>query len=129
MFADIVGFTAWSSIRDPAQVFTLLETLYSAFDEIAMRRGVFKVETIGDSYVSVCGLPEPREGHAVVMCRFARDCRRTMNEKVRELEVSLGPDTGDLKVKEASILAKLLLQSMNVSHSCFSFDSVSTVVQ
>jgi class 3 adenylate cyclase len=102
MFADIVGFTAWSSIRDPAQVFTLLETLYSAFDEIARKRGVFKVETIGDSYVSVCGLPEPREGHAVVMCRFARDCRRTMNEKVRKLEVTLGPDTGDLKVRYAN---------------------------
>ena len=30
MFADIAGFTAWSSTREPAQVFELLETLYSA---------------------------------------------------------------------------------------------------
>jgi hypothetical protein len=29
-------------------VFTLLETVYSAFDSIADRRNVFKVETIGD---------------------------------------------------------------------------------
>ena len=28
MFADIAGFTAWSSEREPSQVFTLLETLY-----------------------------------------------------------------------------------------------------
>jgi hypothetical protein len=35
VFADIVGFTAWSSTREPTQVFTLLETLYSAFDRIA----------------------------------------------------------------------------------------------
>ncbi len=28
MFADIVGFTAWSSTREPSQVFTLLETTY-----------------------------------------------------------------------------------------------------
>ena len=35
LFADIVGFTAWSSMREPAQVFVLLETLYSEFDEIA----------------------------------------------------------------------------------------------
>lgn len=47
MFADIVGFTAWSSTREPSQVFTLLETIYSDFDEIARRRKVFKVETIG----------------------------------------------------------------------------------
>jgi Adenylate and Guanylate cyclase catalytic domain len=49
LFADIAGFTAWSSERQPTQVFQLLETLYGAFDEIAKRRGVFKVETIGDS--------------------------------------------------------------------------------
>jgi hypothetical protein len=49
MFADISGFTAWSSTRDPSQVFTLLQNLYQAFDKIALRRRVFKVETIGDS--------------------------------------------------------------------------------
>jgi hypothetical protein len=35
MFADISGFTAWSSVREPAQVFTLLETIYSCFDKVA----------------------------------------------------------------------------------------------
>jgi class 3 adenylate cyclase len=55
MFADIAGFTAWSSSRDPAQVITLLEALYGAFDSLANRRGVFKVETIRDSYVAVSG--------------------------------------------------------------------------
>ena len=48
IFMDLAGFTSWSSTRDPAQVFTLLETLYSAFDQIAQKRSVFKVETIGD---------------------------------------------------------------------------------
>ena len=48
MFADIVGFTAWSSTREPSQVFTLLEHIYRHFDEIAARRRVFKVETVGD---------------------------------------------------------------------------------
>lgn len=52
MFADIAGFTAWSSVREPSQVFTLLETVYRAFDMIAKRRRVFKVETVGDCYVS-----------------------------------------------------------------------------
>ena len=28
MFADIAGFTAWSSVREPSQVFTLLEKIY-----------------------------------------------------------------------------------------------------
>jgi hypothetical protein len=38
------------ALWEPSQVFTLLETVYHAFDEIAKRR-VFKVETIGDCYV------------------------------------------------------------------------------
>ncbi len=46
-FADIAGFTAWSSTREPAQVFILLQTVYQNFDLIAKRRRVFKVETIG----------------------------------------------------------------------------------
>ena len=50
LFADIAGFTAWSSVREPSQVFTLLETLYQAFDLAAKKRGVFKVETVGDCY-------------------------------------------------------------------------------
>ena len=49
-FADLAGFTYWSSKRSPPTVFKLLETFYQAFDEIAKRRKVFKVETIGDCY-------------------------------------------------------------------------------
>jgi class 3 adenylate cyclase len=49
LFADIAGFTAWSSAREPTQVFMLLQSVYQAFDKIAARRKVFKVETIGDS--------------------------------------------------------------------------------
>jgi hypothetical protein len=96
LFADISGFTAWSSVREPAQVFTLLETVYKAFDKTAKRRKVFKVETVGDCYVAVTGLPEPVKDHAIIMCRFARECLTQFNQLVTQLEVILGPDTGDL---------------------------------
>jgi class 3 adenylate cyclase len=99
MFADIAGFTAWSSARSPTQVFTLLETIYAKFDKLAEQRGVFKVETIGDSYVAATGLPEPRRDHALVMVKFARDCRYQMSELTRDLEKTLGPDTRDLKLR------------------------------
>jgi hypothetical protein len=65
MFIDIAGFTAWSSEREPSQVFTLLESLYHAFDKVGQKLGIFKVETIGDSYVAVAGLPTPRKDHAI----------------------------------------------------------------
>ena len=99
VFADIVGFTAWSSAREPSQVFVLLETIYSAFDKIAYRQGVFKVETVGDCYVAAAGLPEPNEEHAVVACRFARSSLKAMKDITVRLEVSLGPDTADLDLR------------------------------
>jgi class 3 adenylate cyclase len=99
LFADIAGFTAWSSVREPTQVFTLLETVYRAFDTIAKRRHVFKVETVGDCYVAVTGLPEPRKDHAISMAKFARECLDKFNELSKQLEISLGPDTGDLALR------------------------------
>eukprot|EP00523_Entomoneis_sp_CCMP467_P017961 CAMPEP_0168810014 /NCGR_PEP_ID=MMETSP0726-20121227/3381_1 /TAXON_ID=265536 /ORGANISM="Amphiprora sp., Strain CCMP467" /LENGTH=1234 /DNA_ID=CAMNT_0008862013 /DNA_START=54 /DNA_END=3758 /DNA_ORIENTATION=+ len=99
LFADIAGFTAWSSLREPAQVFSLLEALYGAFDQIAHARGVFKVETIGDSYVAVAGLPDPRPDHAIVMCKFARDIRERMVAVTKELGTELGPDTAELGIR------------------------------
>jgi class 3 adenylate cyclase len=99
LFADISGFTAWSSVREPSQVFTLLESVYKAFDTIAKRRRVFKVETVGDCYVAVTGLPEPNKEHAVIMCRFARECQSQFNELVKHLEVLLGPDTAELGIR------------------------------
>jgi Adenylate and Guanylate cyclase catalytic domain len=55
-----------------------------------------QVETVGDCYVAVAGLPDPRKDHAVVMARFAYDCVNKMIKLVEILEVSLGPDTADL---------------------------------
>jgi class 3 adenylate cyclase len=99
IFADIVGFTAWSSSRSPVNVFELLETLYKAFDTLALRRGVFKVETIGDCYVAATGLPTPQDDHAVIMVRFADDCMRRMRQLTAELTSSLGDDTAQLDMR------------------------------
>ncbi|GKZ01341.1 hypothetical protein MPSEU_001085100 [Mayamaea pseudoterrestris] len=96
LFADISGFTAWSSTRDPSQVFQLLEAIYNSFDDIAKSRKVFKVETIGDCYVAVTGLPDPQANHAVIMARFASECMIKIKEVTQRLETTLGPDTAEL---------------------------------
>ena len=82
----LLSFTAWSSVREPSQVFVLLQVLissslvvfivalelilltavlvfvqkiYQTFDQLAKRRHVFKVETIGDccEYIAYCTFP------------------------------------------------------------------------
>lgn len=80
-------------------MFTLLEAVYSGFDKLAKSHRVFKVETIGDSYVAAAGLPEKRKDHAVAMARYARDCVLSMQGVVQQLEIYLGPDTADLEVR------------------------------
>lgn len=96
MYADLAGFTAWSSTREPAQVFTLLETLYGAMDKAARRLHVFKVETIGDCYVAATGMPDPRSDHAVMMAKFANTCLAQIKDLTGSLESQLGPGTSDL---------------------------------
>eukprot|EP00980_Cylindrotheca_fusiformis_P017299 scaffold5354_cov110-Cylindrotheca_fusiformis.AAC.4 len=73
--------------------------MYGAFDRIAYRHSVFKVETVGDCYVAVAGLPEPTHDHGVVACRFARDCLKKVKDVTLKLEVSLGPDTSELELR------------------------------
>jgi class 3 adenylate cyclase len=111
-FADIAGFTKWSANRPPSDVFVLLETLYGAFDEIAVRKGVFKVETIGDCYVAVTGLPEPQPDHAMIMVKFATLCREKLLCIVKDLADVLGPDTSNLTMRiglhSGSVIAGVL---------------------
>ncbi|MDQ2809315.1 MAG: HAMP domain-containing protein [Chloroflexota bacterium] len=71
LFADIVNFTALSSTLTPEATVAWLDSLFSAFDRLAAVHGVEKIKTIGDAYMAVAGLPQPRDDHAAGMADFA----------------------------------------------------------
>lgn len=70
-FADLVGFTAISSEMPPQNVVSLLNGLFTRFDQAAHELGIEKIKTVGDAYMAVCGLPHPVENHAERMVRMA----------------------------------------------------------
>ncbi|XP_030834771.1 guanylate cyclase soluble subunit beta-2-like [Strongylocentrotus purpuratus] len=69
-FSDIVRFTDMCSQCDPIQIVHLLNEMYVVFDELTSVHNVYKVETIGDAYMTVGGLPIPNETHAEQVACF-----------------------------------------------------------
>ena len=52
----------------------------SVFDAIIDRYDVYKVETIGDAYMVVSGLPKKIENHAEEISKMAIDLRRATSD-------------------------------------------------
>jgi class 3 adenylate cyclase len=52
-----------------------------------------------DSYVAVTGLPTPQSNHALIMAKFARECRDKLQAVTQELVSELGEDTQNLAVR------------------------------
>lgn len=75
LYSDIIGFTKMCGSENvrPIDIVRLLNTLYLQFDNLTNIHGVYKVETIGDAYVVVGGLPEPVEDHADRCVRMGLD--------------------------------------------------------
>ena len=78
LFADVVDFTPLAERLPPAEVVTLLDRLFSHFDELAERYGVEKIKTIGDSYMVAAGVPSPRPDHARALALMALDMHAAM---------------------------------------------------
>ena len=64
LFADIVGFTAFSQSVSPEVMVRVLNELFTRFDLIAEHRGLEKIKTIGDCYMAAAGLPLLAHDHA-----------------------------------------------------------------
>src|SRR5919202_1176766 len=71
LFADLVGFTEFSSKKTPEELVSILNIIFSEFDKLAQRYGLEKIKTIGDAYMVVGGLPIFRPDHARSIAQMA----------------------------------------------------------
>src|SRR5215216_902045 len=98
LFADIVDFTPLSEGIAPEAVVRILDELFSGFDQLAQRHGLEKIKTIGDAYMVVGGLPDPRPDHAQAVAEMALAMREEVTRHAgpggRPLQVRIGIDTG-----------------------------------
>jgi len=100
LFSDIVGFTGMSMRRSPSDVVALLNAIFSAIDRLALQYGIEKIKTIGDAYMAVAGLPEPRDDHPQAIARLALAMRKAISEIAQQydedLRIRIGFHTGNV---------------------------------
>ena len=104
LFADIAGFTKYSSSVKPEDVVNMLRSLFTEFDKRCLFHKVYKVYTIGDCYVVMGFLNANHrnpleEAKNVVkmglsMIDIIRDVRRSIN--FPSLDMRIGVHTGDI---------------------------------
>ncbi len=98
LFADIVEFTPLAKAHSPRETLAALNELFTAFDRLADQFGLEKIKTIGDAYMVVAGVPQPRADHAAVLVEMALAMHRHVDGLSpvlgRQLQIRTGIASG-----------------------------------
>jgi len=108
MFADIINFTRLSEEMPPKFMVTLLNEVFSHFDQLAEKHGLEKIKTIGDAYMVAGGLGEhhsdarvpadDERDYSVAICNMALEMCEYMDARSgfrrARLQIHVGIGTG-----------------------------------
>ena len=99
LFADIVEFTPQSKNLKPADLVSVLNKIFSEFDDLSLKYGIEKIKTIGDNYFSVSGLSSNSKDSALSLVKMALEMIDTINTinsgiEVMELNIRIGIHSG-----------------------------------
>lgn len=121
-FSDIVGFTTICDQIFPWDCIKLLNRLYCVMDYLAEHFELYKIETIGDSYLCASGLPYNDADHARKVANFAiavlHCCRLVENPTNGEpIQMRIGIHSGPCMTG---------VVGMKTPHYCVFGDTVNT---
>jgi adenylate cyclase len=88
LFADLVGFTTLSASHNAEHVVALLDKIFGRCDDVIARHGLFKIKTIGDSYMAVSFTDVVAAAHA------AADMMTAIAEVAPEVQCRIGLHCG-----------------------------------
>uniref|UniRef100_A0A3Q3EY32 guanylate cyclase n=1 Tax=Labrus bergylta TaxID=56723 RepID=A0A3Q3EY32_9LABR len=99
LFSDVVTFTNICAACEPIHIVHMLNCMYSKFDRLTNVHDIYKVETIGDAYMVVGGVPVPTVTHAHRVANFALGMRISAREVInpvtgRPIQIRVGLHTG-----------------------------------
>uniref|UniRef100_A0A8C4EDP1 guanylate cyclase n=1 Tax=Dicentrarchus labrax TaxID=13489 RepID=A0A8C4EDP1_DICLA len=99
LFSDVVTFTNICAACEPIHIVHMLNSMYSKFDRLTNIHDIYKVETIGDAYMVVGGVPVPTETHSHRVANFALGMRIAAREVTnpvtgKPIQIRVGLHTG-----------------------------------
>lgn len=100
LFADIVDFTRYSETVSPKQLITLLNSVFTEFDDLSLKHRAEKIKTIGDAYMAVAGVPIQCTNHAEQMAAMALEMGQVIQRYNRDtgksFQIRIGLHSGPL---------------------------------
>ena len=98
LFADLTGFTTFSSDKNAKDLVLLLNKIFSVFDELLVKHSLEKIKTIGDNYMLAGGIPNPTDNHAHSVAEMALDMigsfPKINKETNNSLQIRIGINSG-----------------------------------
>ncbi|KAI3354274.1 hypothetical protein L3Q82_018811, partial [Scortum barcoo] len=122
LFSDVVTFTNICSLCEPIQIVLMLNSMYLRFDRLTTVHNVYKVETIGDAYMVVGGVPIPVSSHAERVANFALGMVLAAREVINP--VTGGPIQIRVGLHSGPVLAGVVGEKM--PRYCLFGDTVNT---
>jgi len=99
LFADIVEFTPQTKNLNPSELVSILNDIFSKFDDLSIKYGIEKIKTIGDNYFSVSGLNQNSKESAKKLICMAIEMIQNIKQinsglELMELKVRIGIHSG-----------------------------------